>query len=510
MFSQNPTKLIQLLAFAAVTLSACVSTPQVAIVETPTATDAPTVTAPVITSTPLPTRPPYDPGQLVDYVAQNGDNLIALAARFNTSIEEIREANPVIPNDVTTLPPGFPMQIPIYYRAYWGTSFRMIPDSHFVNGPGVVSFDSQAFVDSQLGWLRNYREYAQGQQRSGAGLVDLVATNFSVSPRLLLALLEYQSGALTQPVIDPLRSSYPLGYESRGHGGVYLQLVWAANFLNNQYYAWRNGKLTEFERPDGSIYRPDPWQNATGVALQIFFNETLPSDQFDTAIGPEGFALTYARLFGDPWLNDTPHLPGSLAQPDFRLPFPTGQLWSHTGGPHTGWGQGLPYSALDFAPGLEQRGCVSTDAWATAVADGVVVRSEIGIVVLDLDGDGDERTGWNIFYLHLAKNGRAQVGAIILAGQPVGHPSCEGGSSTGTHVHVARKYNGEWMEAAGAVPFVMEGWTPFEGRVAYQGTLTRLGYVVTACTCSDQGSSLTSQAQPVALPTPNIPLTPTP
>jgi LasA protease len=462
--------------------------------------------APAITSTPMPTRPAYDPGQLVEYIAQTGDNLIALAARFNTTVEEIRTANknPIIPESATTLPPGLPMQIPIYYRAYWGSSYRIMPDSQFINGPAAIDFDIQAFVDSQPGWFRAYRQYASGRQRTGAELVELVATNYSVSPRLLLALLEYQAGALSQPVMDEAVRDYPLGYVSRFHSGVYLQLVWAANYLNNGYYLWRNGKITEFDLSDGSIYRPDPWQNAASVALQRFFNETEDVAGFKQATGPEGLALTFATLFGDPWANDVGHIPGSLLQPELRLPFPPGQLWSHTGGPHTGWGEGEPWAALDFAPGTEQRGCVSTEAWATAMADGLVVRTDVGIVVLDLDGDGDERTGWTLFYLHLAKENKARVGQYILAGQPVGHPSCEGGSSTGTHIHIARKYNGEWVAAAGALPFVMEGWTPIEGDTEYMGTLIRQGHQVRACRCSDAAASIYSQAPVVALPTPAI------
>jgi murein DD-endopeptidase MepM/ murein hydrolase activator NlpD len=230
----------------------------------------------------------------------------------------------------------------------------------------------------------------------------------------------------------------------------------------------------------------------------------MPMAEFDSAIGPEGFALRFTQLFGDPWLTDVAHLPGSLLQPELRLPTQPGEIWSFTGGPHTGWGTGAPWAALDFAPGTTTRGCIGTDSWALALADGVVVRSETGVVALDLDGDGDERTGWVIFYLHLAKTGRAQVGQRLLAGWPVGHPSCEGGSSTGTHVHVARKYNGEWIEAAGALPFVMEGWTPSEGAAAYIGSLTRLGHVIRACTCSDGASSVVSQAAIVAFPTPVI------
>ena len=130
----------------------------------PSIEDFPT---PAADFTPLPTRPPYEPGQLVDYIAQTGDTLPALAARFNTAEAEIRAANPVIPRDATTMPPGFPMQIPIYYKALWGTPYQIIPDSLFVNGPAQVGFDITAFVNSQPGWLKNFREHIADGPRSG-------------------------------------------------------------------------------------------------------------------------------------------------------------------------------------------------------------------------------------------------------------------------------------------------------------------------------------------------------
>ena len=143
--------------------------------------------------TPIPARPAYNPGELVDYTAQMGDTLPTLAAHFNTTIEQIREANPEIPADATTMPPGMPMKIPIYYLPLWGTSFKIIPDNLFVNGPSMVGFDTSAFVAQQPGWLKDFRDYVGGAWRSGAEIVDYVALNFSVSPRMLLAILEYLS-----------------------------------------------------------------------------------------------------------------------------------------------------------------------------------------------------------------------------------------------------------------------------------------------------------------------------
>jgi LasA protease len=449
------------------------------------------------TPIPAPTsgRPHYNPGELVEYIAQNGDTLPALAARFNTTIEEIMSANPVIPRDATTMPPGFPMQIPIYYLPLWGTAYQSIPDHAFVNGPAQIGFNTSAFLASTSGWLKSYRAYAGGNMRTGAEIVDYVATNYSVSPRLLLAILEYQAGALTQP--EPPSSRYMLGFRRNFYESPYLQLVIAANTLNNGYYSWRRGTLTEFELLDRSLIRPDPWQNAGSVAVQYYFSRLYSGMDYYGSIGPEGLARIYQTFFGDPWLDPVTILPGSLQQPVLRFPFSSGYIWAYTGGPHSGWGSGEPFAAIDFAPGSNTSGCFNagSDQYATAMADGLVVRSTIDGIILDLDKDGDERTGWTLFYLHLATNGRINVGQEVKAGDPVGYPSCEGGSSTGTHVHVARKYNGEWILAGGPLAFNLEGWIAHNGPEVYQGTLTRGALIITACECSDFRSQVRSDAK---------------
>ncbi len=439
--------------------------------------------------TPYPTRPAFEPGQLVDYVAQTGDTLPALATRFNTTVEEIRVANPIIPPDATTMPPGMPMSIPIYYRALWGTPYQIIPDAVFVDGPDASAFNTAQFINQQQGWLSSYHAWAFKGTHTAAEIINYVAINYSISPKLLLALLDYQAGALTLPSISPSAEVNLLGLESAYWTGVYLQLSYAANILNDGYYRWRDGDLVEFELLDGTLIRPDPWQNAASVAIQYFFSKILTGDQYQYAIGPDGFTQTYMHLFGDPW-GVEPHIAGSLKQPDLALPYINNVSWAFTGGPHTGWGSMQPWSALDFAPPSEQTGCYPASVPTTAVANGVVVRDGEGVLVLDLDGDGDEHTGWVIFYLHIANEGRVPVGTTVETGDYLGYPSCEGGHSTGTHIHIARKYNGEWISASGVIPFVLDGWQPLSGDDAYSGYLVKGDLTVVANTNPDNHSTI--------------------
>jgi murein DD-endopeptidase MepM/ murein hydrolase activator NlpD len=178
-----------------------------------------------------------------------------------------------------------------------------------------------------------------------------------------------------------------------------------------------------------------------------------------------------------------PLYPPALTQPELILPFEMNRSWSFSGGPHGAWEHDGSYAALDFAPASSESGCQESSAWATASASGLVVRSGNGVVVLDLDGDGKEQTGWVLLYLHVSSDKRVPVGTWVDVGDRLGHPSCEGGMATGTHVHIARKYNGEWMAADGPIPFNLSGWEAHAGDAAYKGTLSRNGTTIEACTC---------------------------
>lgn len=434
--------------------------------------------------TPLPTRSPYPPGQIFEYLTQTGDTLAAIAAHFNTTVDEIREANPELPKAITTFPPGFPLQVPAYYQPLTGPTFKILPDSEVVYGPSAVEFNIRSEILKHPGYLAEMESFAYKRQRKAWDVVKVVAENYSLHPRLLLSLLEFRTQALSLPFPEGDERTYPMDTRDISYRGLFWQLVWVAERLNDGFYGWREGTLEEFTLADGLVVRPDPWQNAGTVALQYLFAGWFDSEEFAFASGADGFARVYGQLWGDPFDYAIDHIPGSLQQPDMILPFLPNRVWDFTGGPHFSWGTSQPLGALDFAPPSEESGCVISDEWFTAPADGVIVRSAEATVVLDLDGDGYEQTGWVLFFFHVATDGRVAAGSIVNQGDRLGHPSCEGGRATGTHIHVARKYNGEWMPAVGPLGFVMDGWVVTLGEEPYEGSLTKGSKVVPACPCS--------------------------
>ncbi|MEW6567476.1 MAG: hypothetical protein AB1449_04785 [Chloroflexota bacterium] len=467
-----------------------------------TSPEAPTP-SPTPMTTPLPTRSPFPPGTEIQYAAQNGDILPAIAAHFNTTVDVILATNPDLPSGVTTMPPGYVLTVPAYYVPLTGPVFHILPDSEVVNGPTAVDFDIQDAVNSRPGFLSGLTDYGFGRTRQGWQVVQVIARNYSIHPRLLLTLLEYQTEALTKPFPDDEETTYPLDYRSWRYRGLYRQLLWAAEQLSDGYYGWRMGTLREFELADGLIVRPDPWLNAGTVALQYLFAQMYGKEEFERAVGPEGFYRTYLRLWGEPTLYALDLIPPNLQQPELVLPFLPNRIWDFTAGPHYSWGTALPLGALDFAPPSVEQGCVESFEWVAAPAAGVVARSGEASLVLDLDGDGDERTGWVLFFFHLASFDLTPAGTVVQVGDRLGHPSCEGGQATGTHVHIARRFNGEWIPAAGPIPFVLDGWVAAYGQEPYQGTLTKGSRVVPACTCSSAQNRILYQ--PPSLPTPTHP-----
>ncbi len=96
-------------------------------------------------------------------------------------------------------------------------------------------------------------------------------------------------------------------------------------------------------------------------------------------------------------------------------------------------------------------------------------------------------TGWVLLFYHLADQGMISPWVRVETGDPLGHPSCQGGRATGKHVHVARKYNGEWLPADGPVPFTLGGWLVVADARNYYGSLVRGSEVVTSDSSGAQG-----------------------
>jgi len=438
--------------------------------------------------------PPLTDNTPILYTSQAGDTLDAVAFRFSVSVDEIAS-----PDSIPVQ--GFinPNQLLIIPNRLGNTTStnKLLPDSEVVYTlSAIVGFDTQSYTDSKGGYLSEYHDYLGSVgQSTGAEIIAKSALENSINPRLLLALLEYQSGwVLGQPATQ-IQLDYPYGLIDPDRQELIYQIKWAINHLSIGYYDWREGRMNEIQFTDGATARLEPSLNAGTAAILYYFAQIYNSQDWLHAINPEtGFPALYEQMFGNPWVRANsvePLFPPELKQPFLELPFMYNQMWSYTGGPHGAWEKDGSWAAVDFSPARTESGCVDSSAYVTASAAGLIVRSGNGVVVVDLDGDGFEQTGWVIVYLHIATADRISNGEWVETGDLLGHPSCEGGHATGTHVHMARKYNGEWMAADGAISLVLTGWQAHAGSAPYKGTLTRDGETITASTVGNFYSRIT-------------------
>ena len=189
------------------------------------------------------------------------------------------------------------------------------------------------------------------------------------------------------------------------------------------------------------------------AATKAPINGSWGDGQFAAGVGSAGEAPTPEHPYL--WVNTTPTPPAL-------------ELRDGTGALINTMAREIPLARQDHASYVALR---PNAAWAVAVADGVILRAEDGEVIQDLDGDGLEQTGWVVLYMHVESRDRVQAGTHVKAGDLIGHPSCEGGVSSGTHLHLARRYNGEWISTDGQVPFNLDGWISQGYGTEYDGVL---------------------------------------
>lgn len=345
------------------------------------------------------------------------------------------------------------------------TAAKVLDDAELVLGPSAAGFDAAGFLAARGGALAGHREVVGGVERDAAAIVQRVAEDHSVSPHVLLTTLELAGGLVDGG--DPAALGAPLGERVAAAAGPGLQpaLTWLATTLNAAFYAMRRDGTATVSLPHGGTWTAVGPGGAGHAAVAAALAQLDGTD--DLAARLAEFAALHAHWFGP-----LRAAPPAASFPPLLVPWAEGETWHFTGGPHASWGDGTPLGAVDFAP-PSPSGCAVAPERVVASAPGIVAVSRDGYVLLDLDGDGYAGTGPVVQYLHLADAGRVPAGTRVAAGDPLGHPSCEGGFATGSHVHVARRLDGAWLPVEDdAQPLTLSGWRFDGGLRPYDGRMT--------------------------------------
>lgn len=453
----------------------------------------PTVTLVVSPTPDVPPIPiPTPPSKLYAYhTVTNGESLTYLSQVYGTEIDTLVEMND-LDGPAALIQIDQVLRVPLD-RDQTSPDTMLLPDSEVVYSPAYVDFDIDEFVADQEGYLAEHTEWVDSRILSGAEIVELVAKQYSVGPRLLLALLEHYGGWVTNETLSDEQIQKPLGDHNPRGGSLYLAMAFTANRINAGYYGYKQDGFWLFKLPDYSRAVTPVGLNAGTVGVQNILSLHADWETWQAEMEPDGFMATYRDLFDDPATYDIGTLvPEALTQPELSLPWREGQGFYFTSGPHAGFVDGSAWAAIDFGPPDVLGSCFYSQEPVTAAADGVVVMARNGEIYLDLDGDGHIQTGWVLFYLHAVADIDTPVseGQQLEQGDVIGYASCVGGLSNSSHLHFARRYNGEWMAAGGPVPMNLSGWEVQASLVPYDGKMVKGSEVRQSCECWEPNLNL--------------------
>lgn len=334
----------------------------------------------------------------------------------------------------------------------------LISDGQFVNGPNVGQFDLHSTLKTQFPeWEAYYDE------------INAAQGFYSINPRLLLTMLDFIGYDNVEKDNDTTITHH-IEELSKMMSQAFYDDYYAEFGLQNKP-AVRTlvlGDDTSIQL-DAETYNPGTY--AVLMALAPWINNTQWQTIHHTA--PNPVTEHYRSLFptSDPY-DGSNILDPRIVPPNgfFKFPFPRGDTWRMTGGPH-GWNGGTttPYSSLDFQP-TGHANCapfVITDRWITSAQAGTVTHAQDYQVTIAHSG------GWETSYYHVA-NIQVSVNTAIAMDTPLGNPSCYG-EATGVHGHMALKLKGAYQPIHDTT---LEGWRVVSHNVPYQGHLERDGQII--------------------------------
>jgi hypothetical protein len=350
---------------------------------------------------------------------------------------------------------------------------EMISNGQFVWGPNVGDFDLFDYLEQRNSPLSEY-----------AHDVLQWAVYGSINPKVLLTAIEVRWGWVTS--IDP--SVEPEFIRSEIES---IALDMALNFYDHLYTWGERAEPGEADQPPPALIFVDEQaaqfseelsSGSFAIASAMARGNDLPTWQLATAeSAAASFPTLAALLFPETNFLDTSNFitPDQLPPDDFfQLPFPLGAEWTFNG-PHSWHGGSAPppFSSMDFTS--TWAACsASPEDYSVAATDG----SSISFAPNPVYSDDscwvhiNHPDGWTTSYYHLLN---VQSTGTIGRNERVGSVGCEicnGGFSSGSHVHFTLLYNGAYVSLEG-VKF--SDWTVHVGSTAYSsGYLERDGVIL--------------------------------
>jgi murein DD-endopeptidase MepM/ murein hydrolase activator NlpD len=327
---------------------------------------------------------------------------------------------------------------------------EVLDDRRLNYAPGFYAQQIQTFLEEQPGRLKGMAFRVGDRSHTFAEALAGQTAYYSVSPKVILALIELQSGLVGDPNPGADQVGWAVGYqgESGNRRGVQAQVRWAVKQI---LYARRDYPArVPLTYADGSEAPPPDDMTLAEYALARVLAPTAYPGQVLPLL--DAFRTTYTRLFDDPRLppEDWP-APAApfLVRPTEKV-VPVTSFFDHSGpfltrnaeaGITTYWGRTETDRSFAYN---------GHDGWdyAGAPPDRAVAAAAGEVVFAGNADDGcntravviDHGNGYRTLYWHLHRVD-VEIGQRVAAAERIGVIG-NTGCSTGPHLHFGVQYLG--------------------------------------------------------------------
>lgn len=364
----------------------------------------------------------------------------------------------VVSPNVTAIPTPAPSPTP--------APAPFFDDQRLMYEPDFYVPQLQGWLDTQPGPLAGMT-FAVGSRRHTFAETMISQTSYyGINPKVLLALVESQSGLISaaQPSSDQLAWAVGFRGEDERRRGVQAQIRWT---VRQMVYAKRGFPVrAELRFADDTSALPPPDMSFSAYVLASVLAPTTTPDQLAGLL--DRFRETYTRLFDDP----------RLPPVDWPAPAAPFLVWPmQVGAPITSFfDHDAPFlTRVPKAPVTTYWGRDETDAafaydghdgWDYALAPpDVATAAANGLVVFAGTADDgcatravvlDHGNGYRTLYWHLARVA-VEIGEQVPSGQTLGVIG-ESGCATGPHLHFGVQFGGRNVDPYGWCGAGIDPW----------------------------------------------------
>jgi murein DD-endopeptidase MepM/ murein hydrolase activator NlpD len=339
-------------------------------------------------------------------------------------------------------------------------------DQRLAYEPNFNVPELQAFLESQPGTLKNYRYAVGDRNHSFAEGIIGQTSYYGINPKVLLALLETQSGLITSSKPSDDQLAWAMGYrgENGNRRGLSAQVRWAVRQLLFARPAYANYEQLTYA--DNKSFDAPANLTLSEYSIARVLAPTTTPEQLPRLL--QRFRETYTWLFDDPRTppSDWPDHSEPFLHWPMQRPARVTSFFDH-GGPFlsrvfengvvTYWGR----REVDLAIAYNGH-----DGWDYAVAPpDLILAAADGVVTFAGNADDgcatravviDHNNGYRSLYWHLARVD-VTIGDQVEQGQTIGMAGASG-CATGPHLHFGVQYLGRNVDPYGWCAQVEDPW----------------------------------------------------